>query len=136
MGDYWIFACSRRHFRRRGVCLCRGGGGLSSLCEAQPSLQIIYLPLHGSFVVPFLGNVTTHTGVASAGLHGVHAPLLKPYVFFVPAMLMVWEITLLLGFGWLRLMGACFVGARSRHVRLSFSLAHEFFPQTAPIVGS
>ena len=33
-------------------------------------------------------------------------------------------------------MGACSVGARSRHVRLSFSLAHEFFQQTAPIVGS
>ena len=28
------------------------------------------------------------------------------------------------------------MGARSRHVRLSFSLAHEFFQQTAPIVGS
>ena len=41
-------------------------GGLSSLCKAQPSFQVIYLLLHGSFVVPFLGHVTTHAGVALA----------------------------------------------------------------------
>ena len=115
LGESWIIACSRRHFRRRGVCLCRGVG-LSSLCKAQPSLQVIYLPLHASFVVPFLGHVTTHTSVASIGLHGVHAPLLKPFVFFVLAMLKVWEITLLLRVCWLRLMRAYSVGARSRHV--------------------
>ena len=80
------------------------------LCKAQPSLQVIYLPLHGSFVDPFLGHVTTRTGVASAGLRGIHAPLPKPSVFLVPAMLRVWEITLLLGSGWLRLMGACSMG--------------------------
>ena len=105
LGEFWIFACSRR----RGVCQ-RPGGGLSSLCKAQSSLQVIYLPLHGSFVIPFLGHVTTHAGVASAGLHGIHAPLPKPSVFLVPAMLRVWEITLLLGFGWLRLMGAYSMG--------------------------
>ena len=88
-----------------------GGGGLSSLCKAQPSLQVIYLLLHGSFVVPFLGHMATHACVASAGLRGIHAPLLKPSVFLVPAMLRVWEIALLLGSGWLRLMGACSVGA-------------------------
>ena len=65
------------------------GGGLSSLCKAQPSLQVIYLPLHGLFVVPFLGHVTTHAGVASAGLCGVHAPLPKPSIFFLLAMLRV-----------------------------------------------
>ena len=93
-------------------CVSAGGeGGLSSLCKAQPSLQVIYLPLHGSFVVPLLGHVATHAGVASAGLCGIHAPLPKPFVFFVPAMLRVWEITLLLGSGWLRLMGAYSVGA-------------------------
>ena len=85
-------------------------GGLSSLCKAQPSLQVIYLPLHGSFVVSFLGHVTTRAGVASAGLRGIHAPFPKPSVFLVPAMLRVWEITLLLGSGWLRLMGACSMG--------------------------
>ena len=105
MGESWIFAYSCRHFRRRGVCQCLGGG-LSSLCKAQPSLQVIYLPLHGSFVVPFLGHVATHAGVASAGLRDIHAPLPKPSVFLVPAMLRVWEVALLLGFGWLRLMGA------------------------------
>ena len=88
-----------------------GGGGLSSLCKAQPSLQVIYFSLHGSFVVPFLGHVTTHAGVASIGLCGIYAPLPKSFVFLIPAMLRVWEITLLLGSGWLRLMGACFVGA-------------------------
>ena len=86
------------------------GGGLSSLCKAQPSLQVIYLLLHGSFVVPFLGHVATHVCVASAGLHGIHAPLPKPSLFLVPAMLRVWEIALLLGSGWLKLMGACSVG--------------------------
>ena len=64
-------------------------GGLSSLCKAQSSFQVIYLLLHGSFVVPFLGHVTTHAGVASAGLRGVHAPLLEPFIFFVLAMLRV-----------------------------------------------
>ena len=92
-------------------CVSAGGGGLSSLRKAQPSLQVIYLPLHGSFVVPLLGHVATHAGVASAGLRGIHAPLPKPSVFLVPAMLRVWEITLLLGSGWLRQMGACSVGA-------------------------
>ena len=86
-------------------------GGLSSLCKAQPFLQVVYLPLHGSFVVLFLGYVATHAGVTSAGLRGIHAPLLKPSLFLVPAMLRVWEIALLLGSGWLRLMGACSVGA-------------------------
>ena len=85
-------------------------GGLSSLCKAQPSLQVIYLPLHGSFVVPFLGHVTTHAGVASAGLCGIHAPLPKPSVLPVPAMLRVWEIPLQLGSSCLRLIGACSVG--------------------------
>ena len=90
---------------------CVSAGGLSLLCKAQPSLQVIYLSLHGSFVIPFLGHVTTYAGVASAGLRGIHAPLLKPSVFLVLAMPKVWETTLLLGSGWLRLMGACSVEA-------------------------
>ena len=134
LGGSWTFACSRHHFRRREVCL--GQGGLSSLCKSQPSLQVIYLSLHGSFAIPSLGHVTTHTSMASAGLHGVYAPFPEPSVFFISAMLRVWEITLLLGSGWLRLMGACSVGVRSCHFRLSFSLAHKFFPQMALIVGS
>ena len=134
LGGSWTFACSRHHFRRREVCL--GQGGLSSLCKVQPSLQVIYLSLHGWFVIPSLGHVTTHTGMASAGLRGVYAPFSKPSVFFIPAMLRVWEITLLLGSCWLRLMRAYSVGVQSCHARLSFSLAHKFSPQTAPIVGS
>ena len=72
--------------------------------------QFIYLPLRGSFVVPFLGHVTTYAGVASVGLRGIHAPLPKPSILLVPAMLRVWEIPLLLGSDCLRLMGACSVG--------------------------
>ena len=106
------------------------------MCKAQLSLYVIYLSLHGLFVIPSLGYVTTHTGIASAGLRGVYAPFPKLFVFFIPTMLKVWEITLLLGFSGLRLMGACSVGVRSRHVRLSFSLAHKFFLQMAPIVRS
>ena len=63
-------------------------------------------------------------------------PLPKPSILFVPAMLKVWEVTLLLGSGRLGLMGTCSMGVWSYHVRLLFSLAHKFFPQTAPIVGS
>ena len=86
------------------------------MCKAQLSLQVIYLSLHGLFVILFLGYVTTHMRMASAGLRGVYAPFPKPSVFFILAILRVWEITQLLGSGWLRLMGACFVGVRSRHV--------------------
>ena len=108
LGGSWTFACSRHHFRCRKVCLYRGG--LSSLYKAQPSLQVIYLSLHGLFVILSLGHVTTHMGMASTGLRRVYTPFPKPSVFSIPTMLQVWEITLLLGFGWLRLMGACSVG--------------------------
>ena len=81
------------------------------MCKAQLSLQVIYLSLHGLFVIPSLGYVTAHTGMASAGLCGVYAPFPKPSVLFVPAMLRDWEVTLLLGSSWLRLMGACSMGA-------------------------
>ena len=87
LGGSWTFACSRHHFRRRKVYL--GQGGLSSLCKAQPSLQVIYLSLQGSFVILSLGHVTTHTGMASAGLRGVYTPFSKPFIFFIPAMLRV-----------------------------------------------
>ena len=59
------------------------------MCKAQLSLQVIYFLLHGLFVIPSLGYVTAHTGMASAGLNGVYTPLLKPFVLFVPAMLRV-----------------------------------------------
>ena len=84
--------------------------GLSLLCKVQLSLQVIYLSLHNLFVIPSLGYVTAHMGMASAGLCGVYAPFPKLSVLFVLAMLKVWEITLLLGSGWLRLMGACPMG--------------------------
>ena len=61
-------------------------------------------------VIPSLGYVIAHTGMAFAGLSGVYTPLLKPSVLFVPAMFSVWEITLLLGSDRLRLMGACPMG--------------------------
>ena len=78
---------------------------------AQLSLQVIYLSLHGLLIILSLGYVTTHTGLASASLSGVYAPFPKSSVLFVPAMLEVWEVTLLLGFGQLGLMGACSIGA-------------------------
>ena len=81
------------------------------MCKAQLSLQVIYFSLHGLFIIPSLGYMVAHTGMASAGLSGVYAPLLKPFILFVPAMLRVWEITLLLGSGWLGLMGVCPMGA-------------------------
>ena len=71
-------------------CVCAGGGGgLSLLCKAQPSLQVIYLSLQGLFIILSLGHVTTHTGMASACLCRVYTPFPKPSVFFIPAMLRV-----------------------------------------------
>ena len=72
----------------------------------QLSLQVIYFSLHGLFIISSLGYVTAHTGMASASLSGVYAPLLKPFVLFVSIMLKVWEVALLLGFSRLGLMGA------------------------------
>ena len=69
-------------------CVC-AEGGLSSLCKAQPSLQVIYLLLHGSFVILSLGHVITHMGMASVGLRRVYAPFLKPSILLIPAMLRV-----------------------------------------------
>ena len=81
------------------------------MCKAQSLLQVIYFLLHGLFIIPSLGYVAAYTGMASAGLSGVYAPLPKPFVLFVSAMLGVWEITLLLGSGRLGLMGVCPIGA-------------------------
>ena len=81
-----------------------------SLCMAQFSLQVVYLSRHGLFIVLSWGYVTVHTRTTSASLSGVYAPLLKPSILFVSAMLRVWEITLLLGSGRLGLMGACPIG--------------------------
>ena len=80
------------------------------MCKAQLFLQVIYFSLHSLFIIPSLGYVAAHTGMASAGLSGFYAPLPKPLVLFVPAMLRVWEITLLLGSGRIGLMGVCPMG--------------------------
>ena len=109
---------------------------MPSLCKAQSPLQVIYFLLHGLFIIPSLGYVAAHTGMASAGLSGVYARLPKPSVLFVSTMLGVWKITLLLGSGQFRLMGVCLMGARSYHIRLLLSLVHKFTPRWAPIVGS
>ena len=84
----------------------RARRGLSLLCKAQLSLQVIYFSLCGLFIIPSLGFVTVHTGMASASLSGVYAPLSKPFVLFVLITLRVWEVALLLGSSRLRLMGA------------------------------
>ena len=81
------------------------------MCKAQSPLQVIYFSLHGLFIIPSLGYVAAHTGMASAGLSGVYAPFPKPSIFFVPAMLGVWEITLLLGSSRLVLIRVCLMGA-------------------------
>ena len=78
---------------------------LLSLCTAQLSLQVIYLSLHGLFIILSLGYVTAHTRMAFASL-SVYTPLSKPSILFVSITLMVWEVALLLGSSRLRLMGA------------------------------
>ena len=67
----------------------RARRGLSSLCMAQLSPQVIYLSLYGLLIILSLGYVTAHTGMASASLSGVYAPFLKPSVLFVSVMLRV-----------------------------------------------
>ena len=62
---------------------------LLSLCKAQLSLQVIYFSLHDLLIILSLGYVTTHTGMASASLSGVYAPLSKPFILFVSIMLRV-----------------------------------------------
>ena len=84
---------------------------LLSLCMAQQSFQVVYLSLHGLFIILSLGYVTVHTGMASASLGGVYAPLSKPSVIFISVTLRVWEVALLLGSSRLRLMGAYFIRA-------------------------
>ena len=80
---------------------------LPSLCIAQLSLQVVYLSLHGLFIILSLGYVTAHTRMASVSLSGVYTSLLKPSILFISIMLRVGKVTLLLGSNWFRLMGAC-----------------------------
>ena len=79
---------------------------LPSLCMEHLSFQVVYLSLHGLFIILSLGYVTAHTRMAFASLGGVYTPLSKPFVLFISVTLRVWEVTLLLGFSRLRLMGA------------------------------
>ena len=85
------------------------GGIVFVVQDAAFSLSHLFLAAW-LFVIPSLGYVIAHTGMASAGLSGAYAPLPKASILFIPAMLRVWEITLLLGSGLLRLMGACPMG--------------------------
>ena len=103
---------------------------LPLLCMVQLSLQIVYFSLHGPLIVLFLRHmapnffwlqgpvvilslkhVTTRAGVALAGLSGVYASLSKPSILFVSITFGVRKVTLLLGFGWFGLMGACLMRA-------------------------
>ena len=88
--------------------------GWPSLCMVQLHLQVFYLLPHGPLIILSLGcmalnlfwlrdpvvvssleHVVAHTRMAFAG----------------SSMLRVGEITLLLGFGWFGLMGACLMKA-------------------------
>ena len=80
---------------------------LPSLCMAQFSLQVVYLSLHGLFVILSLGYVIAHTRMAYASLSGVYTSLSKPSILFISIMLRVWKVTLLLGSSRFWLMGAC-----------------------------
>ena len=82
-----------------------------SLCMEQLSLQVVYLLLHGLFIILSLGYVTAHTRMASASLSGIHISLSKPSILFILITLRVEKVTLLLGSSRFRLMGACLVRA-------------------------
>ena len=106
------------------------GMGWPSLCMVQLHLQVFYLLPHDlliilslecmalnlfwlrdSVVVSSLEYMVAHTRMAFAGLSGVHTSLPEPSIFFILSTLRVGGITLLLGFGWFELMGACLMKA-------------------------
>ena len=99
-----------------------------SLCMAQFSLQVVYLSLHGLFVILPLGYVIAYTKMASTSLSGVYTPLSKPSILFVSITLRVGKVTLLLGSSRFRLIGACSMRAWSYHAWLLSLLAHKFSP--------
>ena len=78
-----------------------------SLCMAQFSLQVVYLSLHGLFVILSLGYVAAHTRIAFTSLSGIYTSLSKPSIFFISITPRVGKVALLLGPNRLRLMGAC-----------------------------
>ena len=82
-----------------------------SLCMAQFSLQVVYLSLHGLFVILSLRYVTAYTRMASASFSGIYTSLSKPSILFILIMLRVGKVTLLLGSSRFRLMGACLMRA-------------------------
>ena len=84
---------------------------LPLLCMAQFSLQVVYLSLQGLFIILSLGYVATHTRMASTSLSGIHTSLSKPSILFISITLRVGKVTLLLGSGQFKLMGACSVRA-------------------------
>ena len=112
-----------------GGCV-KSGMRLPLLCMVQLSFQIVYLSLHGLPIVLFLRHmapdflllrgptiisslkhVDARVRVALTGLGSVYTSLSKPSILFVSAALGVEEATLLLGFGWFELMGACLMRA-------------------------
>ena len=107
-----------------------------SLCMAQFSLQVVYLSLHGLFVILSLGYVAAHTRIAFTSLSGIYTSLSKPSIFFISITPRVGKVALLLGPNRLRLMGACSIRTWSYHAWLLPLLAHKFSPQTTLIVGS
>ena len=109
---------------------------LPSLCMAQLSLQVVYLSLHGLFIILSLGYVTAHTRMDSVSLSGIHTSLSKPSILFTLITFRVGKVTLLLGFGQFKLMGACSVRAWSCHAWSLPLLTHKFFPHTAPIIST
>ena len=67
--------------------------------------------LRDPVVVLPLEHMVAHTRMAFVGLSGVHTSLPEPSILFILSTLEVGEITLLLGFGWFRMMGACLIRA-------------------------
>ena len=135
LGESWTFACSDHHFRRREVCLCREGGIVFVVQSAAFSSSHLSLTA-GLVRHPISGTCDYPHGYGFCWFASCLHSLPETFYFLHFGHTQGLGNSLLLGSGWLRLMGAYSMGVRSRHVRLSFSLAHEFFPQTAPIVGS
>ena len=106
------------------------GTRLPLMCMVQLSFQVVYFSLHVPLIILFLRHmapnffllrglvvilslkhVVARARMALAGLSGVYASLSKSSIIFILITFGVREVTLLLGFGWFKLMVACLMKA-------------------------
>ena len=108
LGGSWTFAYSRRHFRRREVCL--GQGGIVFVMQSA-TFSSSHLSLAAWLTRnPVSGTCDYPHGYGFCWFAWCLRFFLETFRFLHSGHAKVREITLLLGPSWLRLIGACSVG--------------------------